>query len=219
KKRSIRVKLCANPGSSDADWVKTLQAAIVQIEQRDMPAAAKDKLLAELRGEIANFAPPPKALAITTGAPIFLGNDAASLTAPTERYETSVLAPLTPKVAAKGDAAITVAPQKPMRIQIKCLERGQSGSGETCDLLMADTILAISAVQGMESGGTLRFRRRGETHGEVVLAPMRTGLSRQVRLPAELCWGIFHSKVEIELLEPKSAGTVAARFGPFGLHC
>ena len=57
RKRSTRVKLCADPGASDAEWVETLEAAIAQLEQREMPAEAKDKVIAELRQEIAKFAP------------------------------------------------------------------------------------------------------------------------------------------------------------------
>lgn len=219
KRRSTRVKLCANPGSSDADWVKTLEAAAAQIEQRDMPASAKDKLLGELRSEIAKFAPAPKSVAITPAAPVFLSGDAASLTPPTERYETSILPPLTPKAAAKGSATVASAPQRPMRIRIKCLERGQTGPGGTCDFFVADTVLAVSAVEGLEEGGTLRFRRKGEERGEVRLTALQAGQSARVRLPTELCKGVSSSKVEIELLAPKSTGAVAARLGPFGLRC
>lgn len=219
RNRSTRVKLCANPGSSDADWVKTLEAAIDQIEQRDMPAAAKDKLIAELRGEIAKFAPAPKPAATAQAAPVYLSGDAASLSEPAERFETSVLPPLTPKVAAKVSGAVAAAPQPPMRFRIKCLERGESGPGGTCDFFVADTILAVTAVEGLEGGGTLRFRRKGEERGEVRLAPLQAGQSIRVRLPGELCKGVSSSKVEIELLHPKSTGTVAARLGPFGLRC
>lgn len=219
KKRSTRVKLCANPGSTDADWARTLEAAIAQIEQRDMPAAAKDKLIGELRTEIAKFAPVSKPLASAQAAPVYLSGDAASIAAPTERYETSVLPPLTPKVAAKSSAGIASAPQPPMRIRIKCLERGQSGPGGTCDFFVAQTVLVVSAVEGLENGGTLRFRRKGDERGEVRLSPLQVGQATRVKLPGELCKGVSSSKVEIELLAPKSAGTVVARLGPFGLRC
>lgn len=219
RKRTTRVKLCANPGSSDADWVKTLEEAVVQIEQRDMPAAAKDKLIGELKSEIAKFAPAAKPVATAQAAPIYLSRDAASLETPAERYETSVLPPLTPKVATKGSPAIAVTPQPPMRIRIKCLERGESGPGSTCDFFVAETILAVSAVEGLEGGGTLRFRRKGEERGEVPLTPLQAGQSVRVKLPTELCKGISSSKVEIEVLAPKSTGAVASRLGPFGLRC
>ena len=80
-------------------------------------------------------------------------------------------------------------------------------------------MLAISAVQGLENGGTLRFLRRGEARGEALLAPMKVGQSARVRLPADLCKGITYSKVEIELFGPKATGAAAARLGPYGLLC
>lgn len=219
KKRATRIKLCANPGSTDADWAGTLESAIVQIEQRDMPAAAKDKLIGELRAEIAKFAPASKPLSIAQADPVFLSGDAASLAAPTERFETSILPPLTPKVAAKPNSAVAFAPQKPMRIRIKCLEPGQPGPGGTCDFFVAQTVLVVSSVEGLENGGTLRFRRKGDDRGEVRLSALQDGQATRIKLPGELCKGVSSSRVEIELLAPKSTGAVAARLGPYGLRC
>ena len=223
KKRSTRIKLCANPGSSDADWVKTLEAAVAQIEQRDMPAAAKDKLIGELKSELAKYAQTSKPAVIAQGAPLFLTKEpgpANTLIAPTERYETSVLPPLpTRKLASKGTPA-TEAPARPaMSIRIKCLMRGEGGAGGTCDFFDRDTMLVVSAVKGLEKGAALRFLRRGEARDEVVLSPLAVGQSARVRLPAELCRGVTYSKVEIELLGPKAIGAAAARLGPYGLRC
>ena len=223
KKRSTRVKLCANPGSTDADWVKTLEAAIGQIELRDIPAEAKDKLIGELRAEMAKFGaklPPPAVIEGLSAFALGGANTDKSLIEPAERFETSTLPPIPPrKVASAGKPGIQVAPQPPMRIRIKCLERGQSGAGGTCDFFDRNTILALSAVEGLEGGGVLRFLRRGETRDEIILEPMQSGQMRRVKLPGELCRGISHSKVEIELLGPKSVGIAAARYGPYGLHC
>ena len=106
-----------------------------------------------------------------------------------------------------------------MSIRIKCLTRGEGGTGGTCDFFDRDTMLVVSAVQGLEKGGALRFLRRGEARDEIVLSPLAVGQSVRVRLPAELCRGISYSKVEIELLAPKSTGAAAARLGPYGLRC
>ncbi len=222
-KRTTRIKLCGNPGASDADWVKTLEAAIVQIEQRDMPPEARQKLIGDLRGEIARFAATSKPAATEQAANPFVTDPgaAASLAGTSERYETSVLPPLpAPKKSARtASAAIAAKPQPPMRIVMKCLERGQTGAGGTCDFLEPSTILAIRAVEGLEAGGTLRFRRRGDVRGEVALAPTQVGQSVRVKLPSETCRGVANTNVEIELLGPKSAGAVAARLGPFDLRC
>lgn len=224
RKRTTRVKLCANPGATDADWIKTLEAAVVQIEQRAMPPQAKDKLIGELNNEIARFAP-VKSVAVAKAAPLLLGGDAFAnlLAGPTERYETSVLPPLPAPRGAATAKATTVAnaapPQRPMRIGLKCLERGQSGAGSTCDFFVHATILSISAIEGLEDGGILRFKRRGDARGEVVLAPLSVGQSARVRLPGELCRGVANTKFEIELLPAKAGGSVAARLGPYGLRC
>ena len=220
KKRSTRVKLCANPGSSDADWVGTLEAAIAQIEQRDMPPAPKGKLVGELRAEIAKFEVASKSANVIQGLPRPVPEN-APLIAPAERFETSVLPPLAPRKVAVTTSAAPAPPRtvRPMRIELKCLERGQSESGAPCIDLQADTILVVRALEGLEVGGTLRFLRRGEARGEVALAPMRVGQSTNVRLPGALCKGINTSKVEIELFEPKSVGTVSARLGPYPLRC
>ena len=219
KKRSTRVKLCANPGASDAEWVKTLEAAIAQIEQRPMPAAAKAKLIGELEGEVAKFSS-SKSASASTG--IFLGTNIGakdSLIQPAERFETSTLPPLTPKKVVKAGASVEARPQRPMGIRLKCLSSGESGSGQTCDFFDRGTVLVVSAVRGLENGGSLRFRRKGEERGAADLGPMRAGQTARVKLPGELCRGISHSKVEIELLGPDSNGTAAARLGPYGLRC
>ena len=222
KKRTTRVKLCANPGASAADWVKTLESAVAQIEQRDMPPEARQKLIGEMRIEISKYAATPNLAQTVPGARPFVTDPGAtaSLAGPPERFETSVLPPLPEqKAAGAANAAIPTPSRRPMRIALKCLERGQTGTGETCDLLKSSTTLAVRAVEGLEDGGTLRFRRRGEVRGEVELAPMQAGQSTRVKLPAEVCRAVINSKVEIELVGLKSAGSVAARLGPYDLRC
>ena len=226
RNRSTRVKLCADPGTSDADWVKTLEAAIGQIEGRDMPAAAKDKVIAELRQEIAKFATLAKPATDRQSATAFAGNlgNLGSLDGPTERFETSTLPALPPplprKSLATASAGGAASPPIPaMRFRIKCLGRGETGAGSTCDFFESGTSLALSAVEGLEKGGTLRFRRKGEARGDVTLAPMTAGKTVRVRLPSDLCRGVAFTRVELELLPPGSAGKVAARAGPYEMRC
>lgn len=220
-KRSTRVKLCADPGASNADWVKTLEAAVAQIEQRDMPAAAKDKLIGELRAEIGKYPAATQQADMASGISLSSAEAGSPLTEPTERFETSTLPSLAPpkKMTAAGGGGVAAASPRPMRVTLKCLERGQSGAGATCDFFESSTILVVRAVEGLEEGGVLRFRRKGDQRGEVALAPMPAGRSTRVKLPSELCRGISSSKIEIELFGPKSAGAAAVRFGPYGLRC
>ncbi|MEO8142103.1 MAG: hypothetical protein ABI617_05545 [Sphingomicrobium sp.] len=234
RKRSTRVKLCADPGASDADWVKTLEAAVVQIEQRAMPDEAKDKLIGELKGEIAKFASaaPSASPSATTSqsATAFVGNlgGIGAVADPSERYETSIVPPLPPPLprrtassatATAGSTAVVSAPVPAMRFRIKCLSRGESGGGSTCDFFDSGTVLALSAVEGLDQGGTLRFRRKGAVRGEVTLAPLPTGKSVRVRLPSDLCRGVSFTRIELELLPPGSTGTVAGRAGPYEMRC
>jgi hypothetical protein len=221
KKRSTRIKLCSNPGANDADWVKTLEAAIAELDGRRMAPSAKEELIALLRIEIAKYAKATPAIS----TPYAIGQAAGEtpLTMPPERFETSTLPsldrPAKPAGAAAGSVAAPSEAAKPMAFTVKCLARGESGAGGTCDFLERNTTLVVRAVQGLEKGGTLRFKRRGEERGEVALNAMANGQSVRVKLPGELCKGVSGSKVEIELLPPGSRGSVGARVGPYGLRC
>lgn len=226
RNRSTRVKLCAEPGASDGDWVKTLQAAIEQIEARDMPAAAKDKVIAELRQEMAKFATLSKPAAASPSTAAFAGNlgNLGSLDGPPERFETSIVPPLPPplprKPAASATAGTAAAASTPaMRFRVKCLVRGERGSGGTCDFLETGTSLALSAVEGLEKGATLRFRRKGEARADVAIAPLAAGRTVRVSLPNALCRGVAFTRIELELLPPGSTGPVAARAGPYEMRC
>jgi hypothetical protein len=236
KNRTTRVKLCSVPGASDAEWVKTLNAAIVQLEQRRMPGAAKVQLIEELRAEIAKF--DSKAILARPAPTPAPSTAVAASTLPslsTERFETSTLPSLEPRVSplpaerfevatlpsldpARKSAGAAAAPARAMAFAVKCLEPGESGGGMTCDFLQKNTVLAIRAVNGLEDGGRLRFIRRGDERGEVELAAMEPGAVARIRLPAELCRGVKATKVELALLAPK-ATTVSARLGPYGLRC
>lgn len=232
QKRGSRVRLCANPGATEADWVKTLEDAIVQIKDGPMPAGAKADLVGQIEAEIARYRPKPALAdslnggtwgsaagsnAVTLGKDQ-LGNSGAPPEAP---FAVSALPSLDrPKAAAGGAKA---EPLKPMGIAIKCLAPGDRGSGMTCDYFSNGTVLAVRAVRGMEQGAVLRFLRRGEERGEVDLDGLAPGRVARVVLPDELCRGVKTSKVEIALLPPRSskafARGAAGRLGPYGLRC
>ena len=220
KHRSTRVKLCAKPGSTDADWVKTLHAAIAQFELRNMPPAARDQLIAELQVEAAKYdkTTPGAKSSITGASGINLGKGSfsESTTEPEAPFRVGSLPPLpTPKGFATRTAANS---PKPIRVTIKCLTRGESGKGQTCDFFDKNTVLVMTAIAGLDDGATIRFLRKGEERGTVDIAALPSGQSRRVALPSDICKNISYSKVEIELIAPK-ATTPGGRLGPYGLRC
>ena len=220
--RTTRIKLCSKPGASDADWVKTLDSAIIQIEQRNMPPAAKDKLIAELKAEMSNYAPTSSiARNSTTNVPSLdfgkrLVIDAAP--EPEVPFQTSIVPPL-PDIKARRAIAISAsAPVKAIRATVRCLERGESGKGNTCDYLGKNSILVLTAIGGLEQGGSLRFLRKGEDWGTVDLEATPSGQSRRVALPAGICKRLAQSKVEI-LMMASGSTSVGGKLGPYPLRC
>ena len=226
--RSTRVKLCAKPGASDADWVKTLNSAIVQIEDRNMPPGAKDKLINELHAEADKYAQASSSIRdlASPTAPLNLGGRILAEPTPEPQvpFEVTTLPPLPdPKGIAKRSssaaAPIKLAPPvKPIHATVRCLDRGQSGTGSTCDFLERDTRLALTLTDGLEKGATVEILRRGETMSTIDLPASSPGEVRRVSLPSGICKGLTQSKVELLILAPGSTG-VAARFGPYGLRC
>ena len=57
KKSSVaKMVICSDPGESDAEWSKTLNKALADVEgNNDMPAPAKAQIIADLRSEIAKL--------------------------------------------------------------------------------------------------------------------------------------------------------------------
>ncbi|MEO7814120.1 MAG: hypothetical protein ABIR87_01600 [Sphingomicrobium sp.] len=222
KHRSTRIKLCSKPGASDADWVKTLDSAILQIEQRNMPPAAKDRLIAELKIEMSNYAKPGLiAQGSTTGGPsIDFGKRPVIEAAPEPQvpFQTSIVPPL-PDIKVRRAAAISAAASiKPIRASVRCLERGESGKGSTCDYLGKNSVLVLTAIGGLDKGGSLRFLRKGEDQGSVEIDATPSGQSRRVALPSGICKGLAQSKVEILMLAPGST-SAGGRLGPYALRC
>lgn len=227
--REISVKLCSQPGASDADWVRTLEAGKQQIAEADYPPSAKQQLVAAFDAEIRKYGARPSTVPV--GVALELPGLARSggLLQPAEKVEYTALPPLpAPKkrVASTDAAAGTAgsgaaAPAPDMAVTLRCREPGDRRDA-TCDFFHKDTTLMVRAVRGLEKGATLRFLRRGDDRGEVALGPVAAGTAVPVRLPRELCRGVASTKVEIELRGPEPAhGTapLADTLGPFGLRC
>lgn len=214
-RRGTRVRLCSKEGATDAEWAATLKAAADQLEKRDMPAAPKAELLAEINAAIAGIgkpvpAAPPSQAASTPIAPAPI---AASPPPPPPPPTPPVLAGTTIGTAA---APATVSAATAPSIDLKCAARGQPGEGN-CGLVGRETILVIKAAAGLDQGARLRLLRRGEDRGEIRLPDMRPGQVLRAGLPEKLCTGVNSSKVEFQLVGP--GGATGKRFGPFSLRC
>ena len=55
-KNVSKMVICSDPGESDAEWSKTLNKALADVEgNKDIPAPAKAQLMADLKSEIAKI--------------------------------------------------------------------------------------------------------------------------------------------------------------------
>ena len=56
KKNVSKMVICSDPGASDAEWSKTLNKALADVEgNKDMPAPAKQQIIADLKSELAKL--------------------------------------------------------------------------------------------------------------------------------------------------------------------
>lgn len=208
--RRSKVKLCGKAGQSDADWVRTLEDAVRNVDNSRMPPAAKEQVIAALRAEIGRLVQ-----AMATAAPLpdpapgpvqnspTLRNPATPVTAPTT-------APARPVVPA---AAILAGP----RVSFRCLTPGEGGEAK-CNTLDRDGFLIVFADEELEAGHRLRFVRRGDVRSTIALAPMARGKSVRLKLPGAVCAGVVSSRLEVQLLG-RAAETVVQTLGPLSLRC
>ncbi|MEO6580689.1 MAG: hypothetical protein ABIN83_06010 [Sphingomicrobium sp.] len=220
--RASRVKLCAKPGASDADWVKTLQSAIAQIEQRNMPPKAQETLIAQMRAEIGKYAKSGAADApsITGNGPLNVGRSllAESNVEPEAPFETSALPPLTTRALKSGAPTAKAVTATPIRATLRCSERGQTGRGGPCDVLEQQTILAITAIAALDPGTVIRFLRRGTEFRTVAIGALSAGQTRRIPMVADICKGLLRSEVSIEV-RARGSNLPGATFGPYALRC
>lgn len=227
------VRLCGAQGQSDEAWLHTLKDASAKTAaSTEMPAEVKVQIVTALDAEIARLTallPPPQTARSVIPAPVI-----PALPAPPRRVATenvaggySVLPPLPDRppppptviapigaVRAPGPAVRAMPPPPPIGISISCTTARDFPSAEPCDTVDRETQLVVHADEAIATPVTLRFVRRGDPRGEVRLAPMPRGQAERVIVPAEVCAGVFRSKLEIQI-----AGPGAQSFGPYELRC
>jgi hypothetical protein len=217
--RKTRMKLCANPGSTDEQWLATLKDAIVKIDQQQLPPEAEKELTAQLTAEV-------KRLEAVKGRPVLLGKEVMSpgllpkeQIRPTESFDVATYPDITAKPAVSAvTAAAKAGPPKSMQASVKCRMFGWSSRPITCDYLQPKTILVVTALSGFDRGATLRFLRRGSARGEVRVEPLKAGESANVTIPEDVCQRVARTQVEIELRTP-GVDAVLGKIGPWGLNC
>lgn len=211
QKRLTKLKLCSAREGDQASWVRTLEDAKAKIAAHpDISEESKAKIAAELDAEIAKNKsgdetshPMPAAT-----APLTVRQPEQPIPPPPQSK---------PSIGAQSTTAMPSArPQTKPRFTIRCLDSGETGEGGPCSVLERNTRLAIRADESLSGVTSLRFLRRGDMRGEIVLADMRQGQSARYRLPERLCVGVSSSKVEIQIVR---ANKIVETLGPYRLRC
>lgn len=194
KVRRSKVKLCGTPGQSDADWIRTLEDAVRNVDNSRMPPAAKEQVIAAIRAEIARLLP------------------ATPVSAPGP-----ALAPAATTPPAAGPVGLGVAVAARPRLSVRCFTPGERGKA-ACSLLTRESLLIVRAEEGLGAGHRLRFVRRGDVRSELALGAMARGKSVRLELPEAVCAGVGRSRVDIQLIAG-AAGPPVQTIGPIDLRC
>lgn len=220
--KQSKVRMCDTQGQSDADWIKTLKDAVKKTAlSPQMPAAAKEQIIAAVNAEIerlsrstlalpegADIAHLPKAAATAPEVP--LSRDYGALP---ELPTASSVPP--PNLIGPGGL---VAP--PARLTLRCALAGDEDRPETCDTIDRDTVLVVQADDAYPRGVAVRFVRHGDSRAELDLPAMKTGQTATMRLPPAVCAGVVRSRVEIQALGTNApSGTPAGSVGEYDLRC
>jgi hypothetical protein len=87
---------------------------------------------------------------------------------------------------------------------------------EPCYTIERGNLLVVQSDDASDSGVLLKFLRRGEPRGELSLPALRPGQPISVALPAGICAGVAHTRIEIVA---SRAGSSEVPFGPYDLRC
>lgn len=219
RRRGSKVKICGQPGQTNADWLNTLRDSVRKTEaDAAMDPALRGQIVTALKNEIARLeiggAAPVEAPAVG------IVGLSSELIAPAERapqYSTvpPLPAPL-PKAGTRSASAsgAAAAPLIKPRVTIRCALPRESYAG--CASLVRESQLLIRADEDIAPKTSLRFLRGGDMRAELELGSLKKGESMRERLPTRVCSGVLRGKVRIQVL---NAGRVADTLGPYALYC
>lgn len=227
RSRGSRVRICGEPGLSDADWLNTLRSSIRQTEANgSLSQPVKDQIIGALKAEIARLQTPAVPAASTAQMPaIAFSPDAIAPREPAPQYSTvppmpapkrtvastSTASQLTPGSASQSQPA---APLVRPRLTIRCAVPRESF--EACARLERESRLLIRADEDLAAGTSLRFLRGGDKRAELDLGVLKKGQSLREKLPGRVCSGVMRGKVEVQIL---NKNRVAETLGPYSLYC
>ena len=230
RKHGSKVRICGEPGQSDAGWLKTLESSLKTTQSNDsLSQPVKDQIVAALKEEIDRL----KGLAALPGTAAdvpasSLAGSSASIAPREPDPEYSTLPPLpTPKRPApvklapvkltKGGAApaaVAAAPLIKPNLVITCGVPPERFG--VCAQLDRDSQLLLSARDDLPMGTSLRFLRGGSQRAELDVGQLKKGASTVQKLPAKLCSGVVRAKLQVQVL---NQGRVAETLGPWYLSC
>ena len=222
KPHESKVHMCGTKGQSDADWVRTLQDAVKKTAlSPQMPAAAKEQIIAAVNAEITRLSIPTLSLPAGTDItkPPKANTPAESVPLSREYGSLGALPTATnvepPHVLGPGGM---VAP--PARVTMRCAAAGDEDRPGVCDTIDRDTVMVLRADDAYPRGLEVRFVRHGDSRAELDLPALKQGQTASLRLPAAVCRGVVRSKVEVQALGANSpSGTVAGTVGEYDLRC
>jgi len=218
-----KVHMCGTKGQTDAEWVKTLQDAVKKTAlSSQMPAAAKEQIIAAVNAEIARLSIP--ALSLPRGTDIAhlpKASTASPEATPLSRDYGSLGALPTatnvepPHVLGPGAAFAPAA-----RLTMRCAAPGDEDRPGDCDTIDRDTVMVLRADDAYPRGVEVRFLRHGDSRAELDLPALKQGQTATLRLPPAVCTGVVRSKVEVQALSANSPnGSAAGRVGEYDLRC
>ena len=220
--KQSKVRMCGTEGQSDADWIRTLKDAVKKTAlSPQMPASAKEQIIAAVNAEIERLSRPTLALpegadiahlpkAAATKPEVPLARDYGAL--PELPIASSVPSPNL--LGAGGLAA------PPARLTLRCALAGDEDRPSDCDTIDRDTVLVVRADDTYPRGLALRFLRHGDSRAELALPAMKPGQTANLRLPPAVCAGVVRSRVEIQALGANApSGTPAGSVGEYDLRC
>ena len=223
--RGSKVKICGEPGESDAQWVETLKDSLRKTEDNpDMGPRVKEQIVAALTTEIARAEASAASTTKQVSASDFTHGLPAESIAPRERApEYSSLPPLpAPKRAvpvklANGTILPATAPAASLvkpNLTLRCAIPHESFAA--CSRLERESQLMVSAAEDMPAGTSLRFVRGDDNRAELDVSQLKRGESLRQRLPSPVCAGVLRGKVRVQVL---TKGQVAETLGPWNLYC